>query len=502
MKFLLLLTCLAAAAVNGVSAKVVIGYVPSYAFARYHADTIPYASFTHLYYAFAGMSNPTTLLPSFINGNPELLGTIVTDAHRTNTKVILSIGGSVGSVYFSTMVASNTSRKNFVDWNVEFIKQWGTDGVDLDWEYPGRPGVLGNVVDPANDAANLLLLLKELRAVLDENFPNDHKIITMAVRVEPFDGPNGPLKDISEYAKYMDYVNIMAYDINIVGGATTGPNAPFTSEGTPGNRYSYVQAIRDWKSAGFPASQIVAGLAFYGRAWSTLSDVVAPGGAVSQFVPASSTLPAGDSDDVSSGIWKWINLRSQGLLTSSTTGGEGWTRYWDNITQTPFLFNNATKVYISYDDPISLQVKVSYACDQNLAGVMVWDISYDNGELMAATAQAKSCGESRGLFGGIVSVVVPKTGQGPLFGSVAYASVNVQSHGSMFLTEEVKKEPETAKVLRRECESEGAQRCLLADSTQFRTWYRKCVEGMWVIERCGSGGVCQENGDGTCSFFN
>lgn len=73
------------------------------------------------------------------------------------------------------------------------------------------------------------------------------------------------------------------------------------------------------------------------------------------------------------GIWKWANLRKEGVLKDDmVTAGEGWQRNWDDVSQTPWLFNPSTKDYISYDDPQSLSIKVQHAICEDLAGVMVW----------------------------------------------------------------------------------------------------------------------------------
>lgn len=56
---------------------------------------------------------------------------IVENAHRVNTKVLLSVGGWTGSQRFSSMVADPSSRKQFIDWNLDFIEKYGTDGVDI-----------------------------------------------------------------------------------------------------------------------------------------------------------------------------------------------------------------------------------------------------------------------------------------------------------------------------------------------------------------------------------
>lgn len=73
-------------------------------------------------------------------------------------------------------------------------------------EYPGRQGAPCNVVSP-QDSANYLLLLKELRAALDLEFPSKHKLITAAVRVQPFDNANGsPMSNVAAYVPYFDFI--------------------------------------------------------------------------------------------------------------------------------------------------------------------------------------------------------------------------------------------------------------------------------------------------------
>ena len=55
-------------------------------------------------------------------------------------KVLFSLGGYTGSVYFSTSLATEESRNKFKNQVLEFNTLYGFDGVDLDWEYPGREG--------------------------------------------------------------------------------------------------------------------------------------------------------------------------------------------------------------------------------------------------------------------------------------------------------------------------------------------------------------------------
>ncbi|KAI8974339.1 glycoside hydrolase, partial [Pilobolus umbonatus] len=333
---------------------------------------IPYQKYTHLNYAFAIMTTPN-LLPSFTDdwAVETYLPKMIELAHKNKTKVLLSIGGWTGSKTFSTMAANEEARKNVL-----------CSRLALDWEYPGKQAAGCNEVAD-NDADNFLLLLKDLRAGLDAKFPNDRKEISMAVHVQPFVKSGQPMTNVKEFVPYFNHINLMTYDINGAWASVTGPNAPFDAEGQIGSPYSFVQSIRDWKEAGVPSDKITAGLAFYGRGIKAKVDMTKEN---NQYQLSEIGAPKGDSDDAYwtdpfcnkvdgglSGVWKWSNLRREGLIQDDfVTPGKGWNRYWDELSQTPWLFNPSTKDFISYDDPHSLEVKVNHALCENLAGVMIW----------------------------------------------------------------------------------------------------------------------------------
>lgn len=48
-------------------------------------------------------------------------------------KALFSVGGWTGSVYFSSLVATSTSRAAFAKTILNFTTTYGFDGVDLDW---------------------------------------------------------------------------------------------------------------------------------------------------------------------------------------------------------------------------------------------------------------------------------------------------------------------------------------------------------------------------------
>ncbi|KAJ2721830.1 hypothetical protein GGI07_003713 [Coemansia sp. Benny D115] len=271
--------------------------------------------------------------------------------------------------------------------------------VDIDWEYPGRKGNECNVVDAANDTPNFLIFLKDLRAAFDTAFGAGKKLITLAVRVEPFDVDGAPSKDVSEFAKYVDFANMMQYDINGGWNKETGPNAPMNFENGKGLQASFVSAIDAWTGAGWPANQLTAGIGFYGR--STIASVDMTKDPTNQYQPQQSVVPLGDSEDASwydacagsaanSGIWKWRNLRGGSVLSDPKTAVAPWVRQWDPVSQTPWLFNPSTKQFISYDDQESIKLKVDYAASKGLLGSMIWGVEMDYKEELLSVVKSWS----------------------------------------------------------------------------------------------------------------
>ncbi|KAJ1649000.1 hypothetical protein IWQ61_009777 [Dispira simplex] len=365
-------------------------YYPDWRQADMPVDKIPFNKITHLNYAFALLDDNYGF--SFTTEN--LLTQVVAKAKESSVKVILSVGGWGGSQHFSTMAKAAETRKKSVDSMVNLVSKYKLDGLDVDWEFPGRKGSECNdEPDVENDSKNLLLLLQELRVALDAKFGASKILITMAVRVEPFEGPKGPLTDVAEYGKVLDYINVMAYDIYGGWSETTGANAPFNYDPKDPNqvKYSYVQAIESWIKAKFPADRIVAGLAAYGRAMKSSS---AMDGSTQYVKKTAMEYTKGDSNDsneqpsckkdpaVYSGVWKYRNLISEGIVDKNNKTSPDWTYYWDNMTQTPWVYNKKEQTMISFDNIYSYGVKARYAIEKQLAGVMMWEITQDNGDLI------------------------------------------------------------------------------------------------------------------------
>ncbi len=66
-------------------------------------------------------------------------------------------------------------------------------------------------------------------------------------------------------------------------------------------------------------------------------------------------------------------------------------RYWDSGAKVPYLYNPTSRVWISYDDDESMRSKATYVNTRGLGGVMAWEVSSDNGDLLGALHGTLAC---------------------------------------------------------------------------------------------------------------
>ncbi|KAJ1936067.1 hypothetical protein EC988_008300, partial [Linderina pennispora] len=201
------LAALAAATSCGPSSRYVVGYYPTWK--RNALLNLDMSKITHLQLAFGIPTDEGT----FTFDGEWFLPSLVREARSSNTKISLTIGGWTGSNRFSSIMQDVHKRGALVKSIGDFIEKYELDGAEIDWEYPGRAASKCNKFSP-QDSANLLRFLHALRSNFHARFPDEQKLISLAVRVQPFDDANGPMSDVSPFAEFVDYASIMAFDIN------------------------------------------------------------------------------------------------------------------------------------------------------------------------------------------------------------------------------------------------------------------------------------------------
>lgn len=366
----------------------------------YYPAKIPAGKLTHLNYAF---SVPDQTSPRCLLGDPEAdLGRPFSAEESVDglpasppgphgnfnqllklkrkfphLKILASIGGWTGSAGFSQAASTPASRRAFTASCVDLhLNQYPGvfDGLDIDWEFPVSGGL-----EPGRpeDRENFCLLLAELRRCLDARAEADRRyyLLTIAASARPAEIAN---LDLERIHPLLDWINLMTYDFHIFGEPRAAFNAPlFKASDDPSTdpvmreHFNVDSAVRAYLQAGVPPEKLVLGLPFYGRAWK-----VSPGGERGLYAHANG--PAGTSGEP--GILDYSDLAERYLPRL--------TPHWHPEARVPWLYSPQEGLFISYDDPDSIGLKVGYAREHGLGGVMFWELSCDNGDLLDAITAA------------------------------------------------------------------------------------------------------------------
>ncbi|MDB6012994.1 MAG: Chitinase [Gammaproteobacteria bacterium] len=281
-------------------------------------------------------------------------------------KVIVSVGGWLADG-FSDAALTDSSRRTFARSAVALLREYALDGIDLDWEYPGQ-GVAG-IKYRAEDKQNFTLLLKTLREEFDAESDTRGRagsgryILTIATADrEYFDHV-----EMSKLHVYVDWINEMAYDFFNSLTSTTGHQAGlYPSQFSSATDRNGDAAVKQYLAAGVPSAKIVLGVPFYGRGFAGVTSL---------------------NNGIKQPYEHYEGDHSYDELVGKFIGKQGFVRYWDEHAQAPYLWNSASRTFISYDDPQSIANKVCYVRERHLGGMMFWDLGSDrNDELLNAIA--------------------------------------------------------------------------------------------------------------------
>ncbi len=359
----------------------IVAYFSSWSiYARqYFVTDIPADKLTHINYAFANVSEEGECVlgdpwadtqfpyPGESEG-PGLLGNfhqlLLLKERYPHLQTLISIGGWTWSGRFSDVALTAESRQKFAASCTAFMKQYGFDGLDIDWEYPAGGGNTGNIERP-EDPANFVLLMAEVRRQLDAQGEADgrHYLLTIATgagerHIQNIDWP--------AVHPFLDWINVMAYDFNGSWSAVTGFNAPLYAEPDSPTGESADAAMQGYLAAGIPADKLVLGVPFYGRGWKEVADV--NDGLHQPFGDIPGDGGAFSYHDLTTGFLKALQ------------------RHWSAEARVPWLYHPAVGLMISYDDAESLRYKAEYVREHGFGGIMIWELAHDDQDYTLLTA--------------------------------------------------------------------------------------------------------------------
>ncbi|KAK7111270.1 chitinase-3-like protein 1 isoform X2 [Littorina saxatilis] len=282
-------------------------------------------------------------------------------SQKPGLKTLLAVGGfSARSEGFSAMSSTASNRQEFVSTSITWLRDNDFDGLDIDWEYPGHVAQGGK----PEDKANFVLLCQDLRNGFEAEARasgRDTLLLTAAVGAGYSTVSDG--YDIPELDKYLDYINIMSYDLHGAWDPMTGHNAGLYTSSTDASKFSVADTAENWVRGGATRAKTLVGLATYGRTW-TLSDPTDTRVGAPAKGPGTRGQYSGEAGYVT--YYEVCEVAFNG----------GYTLDFDQESKVPFAHKGDQ--WITYDDINSLQYKMTWMRNQGFGGAIVWAIELDD----------------------------------------------------------------------------------------------------------------------------
>lgn len=298
---------------------------------------------THINYAHGRFANPSTGDGGIVIAKPDLMQKVIAlKKQNPKLKVLLMIGGwGMRADGFSMMARDPAKRTEFCKSVKNHLDNYGLDGVDIDWEYPtySAEGTGAH----SSDTKNFNLVLEELRKTIGTT-----KIISFA------SSSSAKYVDWPTAIKYIDYVNVMTYDM---GAAPNAHNSPLYRSSIF-NQTSCDESIDKHVKAGIPLGRMNLGIPFYGKSEKN------PSTKIYEYEVKYNEMASILNDNYYAA--RKLDVKGKNI------------RHWDSVAKVPYLTDEAGNILLVYDDPESVKYKGEYVLSKKLLGAMFWEYRHDD----------------------------------------------------------------------------------------------------------------------------
>ncbi len=335
-------------------------------------------------YAFLAVSPDGSVFLAHPDSEEGVLAHLV-KMKRANPSLVLfaSVGGWAGSSRFSDMASDAAVRARFVDSSIAFLRRYGFDGIDIDWEYPGAIGVPcapGVTCDRPGDKESFVALAREMREALERAGRRDGKryFLTVAAGADSAFAANAPVAPsaspwLARLAESLDWINLMSYDYHGTWERSANFVAPLYTDPANPSPASVDASVNLFLAQGVPPGKLVLGIPFYGKGWTRCDD--GPRGDGLYQPCAELARPEHEA------TFEFSTLADAGFL--------GYERHWNAVAHAPWLYDRASHTFIAYDDERTVREKARYVRERGLRGAMFWEISADRHGVLAGTLAAE-----------------------------------------------------------------------------------------------------------------
>ena len=343
---------------NGLSREV-FGYLPWWELSSARLASMDYDLVSTIAFFGVPARSDGTLLKSG-DGWDGWTSTHMTDvinaAHAERVKVVLTVTMMAWNKDYTAMTAlltNSTRRTKLAHEIAATVADRNADGVNLDFE------PMPNSLESAYTA-----FVRDVRTALGTDAS-----LTVATTGGAASWDEGYDLPGIVAAGGADAIMVMAYDFNWSGSARAGGVAPFESP--------YALAVAPAMSAYLakvPASRLIWGVPYYGRAWTTKDSSLN-----SLTCKSAAVCPTGKAAAGAFGR-SWVPRYVDALEAVAAHG-----RQWDGSGRVPwYRYQSSTYgtwVEGYYDDAQSLRVKYDLVTGSGGRGVAIWHLLMDEGRL-------------------------------------------------------------------------------------------------------------------------
>jgi chitinase len=302
----------------------------------------PLDKLTHIIYSFLAIHTDTLGFRN--NKQEETLKQLVSLKEKfPHLKIMVSIGGWGGCAPCSEIFSSEKHRETFAKTTHVLFKKYNVDGIDLDWEYPAIEGYPGHKY-MKEDRSNFTALIKTLRQELGPDY-------LLSFAAGGFDKFLEESVDWNAIVPYLDFINLMTYDLTSGFSKVTGHHTPLYNNDV--QKQSTDNCVSWLLRNHIPSEKLIIGAAFYARIWEQVAEAgINKPGVFKQSIP----------------------YKNYAIHFSDTSG---YKYYFDKKAKAPYRYNSRGRLFATFDDEKSIKLKCRYIRKQKLGGIMFWELSQD-----------------------------------------------------------------------------------------------------------------------------
>ncbi|CAF3673697.1 unnamed protein product [Rotaria sp. Silwood1] len=329
---------------------------------------------THIIYAFSEMENnqliPTEKHDFKDNNQPGFFERFnAWKSVNKNIKTLLAVGGwDMGMKDFAGIVKSEKTMKSFAESSIKYLRKHKFDGLDLDFEYPGRKLIRIKCLiynklfliigvdwrdSPREDKQKFTKLCEVLYEAFEkeaEKSGQERLLLTAAVAAAKVNIDKA--YEVDKLVSVIDWFNLMTYDFHGSWDQNRAHHSSLNSKDDEKDDTMYIDfAVKYFQKLGMPANKMMLGLGTYGR---------------------------GDTPAMPYTGFKGENGFVAYYESCIQIVCEKMKETWDAKQLVPYIAGPYNQPKAGVENVRSMKYKANYIKQNNLGGAMIWTLDMDD----------------------------------------------------------------------------------------------------------------------------